>query len=237
MKRSSSRERLQKAARTLFAERGYEATTVAAIVKSAGTSYSQFIAHFGDKPGVLSTILREGWGEVNSAIRLATGRTSGPADRLRRTIDVLLSYLERDQHFRTLCLIESTASRHNGRVSHHDGLSEFLEILDGIFQDMRSSGELAPGLDPRVLRSAMMGALEGMLRDQLVAEQSGTRGAYSEDAMAAVLTRLLAAVKGGETVLQVPVESFERVAEAGDEQWIGRYLDLAALALGRPGTA
>jgi hypothetical protein len=102
---------------------------------------------------------------------------------------------------------------------------------------MRTSGELAPGVDPRVLRSAMMGALEGMLRDQLMAEQSGSRGAYSEDAMGAVLTRLLAAVKGGETVLQTTVEPFESIAEAGDEQWIGRYLDLAALALGPPGTA
>lgn len=237
MRKSQSRERLQEAAKTLFAEQGYEATTVATIVKRAKTSYSQFIAHFGDKPGVLSAILHAGWGEVNSAVRLATGRSSGPADRLRRTIDVLLSYLERDQEFRSLCLIESTVARQNGTISRNLGFAEFLEIVDGSLEDMRSTGELASGMHPHVLRSAIMGALEGMLRDQLLAEQNGSHGAYSEDAMAAVLTRLLGMAHAPEAFEVPTVEAAERLVEAGDEQWIGRYLDLAALALGPPGTA
>ena len=47
----SSRDRLLTAGKTLFAERGYEATTTAAIAKAAGTSHSQLVKHFKDKQG------------------------------------------------------------------------------------------------------------------------------------------------------------------------------------------
>src|ERR671934_2589591 len=109
--RRSSRQRLQHAAKILFAERGYEATTVAAIVKLAKTSYSQFISHFGDKNGVLSAILSEDWGHVASAIRLAIAKTASPLGKLKLIIDIVLSYLERDAAFRTLFLIEGSIAR------------------------------------------------------------------------------------------------------------------------------
>ena len=48
-----SRERLQKAALELFAEPGYEHTTVAAIAARAGVTKRTFFRHFADKRGVL----------------------------------------------------------------------------------------------------------------------------------------------------------------------------------------
>jgi AcrR family transcriptional regulator len=119
-KAGSSRQRLQEAAKALFAERGYEHTTVAAIVKLAKTSYSQFIVHFGDKSGVLSAIFLQAWGEIISTIRLATSRTSSPVGKLNLIVDVLLSYLERDQAFRTLLLMERATTR--------DGNTGFITI-------------------------------------------------------------------------------------------------------------
>src|ERR1700737_5454096 len=49
---ASSRDRLREAAKSLFAERGFEDTTTAAICRLAGTSQSQLIKHFTDKQGV-----------------------------------------------------------------------------------------------------------------------------------------------------------------------------------------
>ena len=53
---ASSRDRLREAAKTLFAECGYEDTTTAAICHLAGTSQSQLIKHFIDKQGTLEAI-------------------------------------------------------------------------------------------------------------------------------------------------------------------------------------
>jgi AcrR family transcriptional regulator len=244
-KRRSSRERLQEAAKSLFAERGYETTTVAAIVKLARTSYSQFIAHFTDKAGVLSAILRDGWTEIASAIRLATSRISSPLDKLKLTVDVVISYLERDHAFRTLFLMERATTRRNGTRSHNEGFRDFMKILDGIFAEMLQRGDLSADVNPQVLRSALMGALEGMLRDQLLGGQAAA--SYSESAIRLVFSNFMASAlatkKPQAPVMEAPEAAIDELAEAGlevppgDQRWINRYLNLAAIALGPPGNA
>jgi AcrR family transcriptional regulator len=49
----NARERLERAALALFAERGYDATTVADIANRAGLTKSTFFRHFADKREVL----------------------------------------------------------------------------------------------------------------------------------------------------------------------------------------
>jgi AcrR family transcriptional regulator len=49
----NARERLERAALALFAERGYDATTVAEIADRAGLTKSTFFRHFADKREVL----------------------------------------------------------------------------------------------------------------------------------------------------------------------------------------
>ncbi len=50
-----TRERLERAAFALFVERGYDATTVAAIAQQAGLTKSTFFRQFADKREVLSS--------------------------------------------------------------------------------------------------------------------------------------------------------------------------------------
>ena len=69
---ASSRDRLREAAKTLFAECGYENTTTAAICRLAGTSQSQLIKHFIDKQGILEAIFEYTWEQINPAVLLAT---------------------------------------------------------------------------------------------------------------------------------------------------------------------
>ena len=68
---ASSRDRVREAAKTLFAERGYESTSTAAICRLAGTSQSQLIKHFNNKLGLLEAVFEFAWEQINPAIRLA----------------------------------------------------------------------------------------------------------------------------------------------------------------------
>src|SRR5437868_14952428 len=108
---ASSRERLLSAARTLFPDRGYEATTTAAIAKLAHTSESQLLKHFKDKSGLLAAVLEQGWKELNAAVRLAIVRIGSPVDQLNLSFDMLFSYLEQDKNFRSVFLLETDCMR------------------------------------------------------------------------------------------------------------------------------
>lgn len=189
---TSSRERLREAAKTLFAERGYEATTTAAICRLAGTSQSQLIKHFIDKLGVLEAVFEYAWEQINPAVRLAIDKIPSVEDRLKILTDMMLSFLEKDRELRTLFLLEGRRIRGDGHmVVLTPGYLEFVKTLDAILKEMAAKGRLLPDIHPQALRSALMGAFEGILRDMLLARPSHFPASYSEADARAMFFHLL----------------------------------------------
>ncbi len=191
---ASSRERLREAAKGLFAERGYEGTSTAAICRLAGTSQSQLIKHFTNKLGVLEAIFEYGWEQINPAIRLATESVPSPKEKLKILLEMMLNFLEKDRELRKLFLLEGRRIRGEGHmVVFVPGFLEFVKILDGVLKEIAEQGELAPGTHPQALRSALMGAVEGMLRDQMLARPSRFPSTYSDSDVRPIFWRILSA--------------------------------------------
>jgi len=189
---ASSRDRLREAAKNLFAEGGYEGTTTAAICRLAGTSQSQLIKHFIDKQGVLEAIFEYTWEQINPAVLLATESITPAREKLRILIEMVLGFLEKDPALLTLVLLEGRRIRGDGHmVVLVPGFIEFVKTLDGILKELAAQGELAPNIHPQAFRSALMGAVEGMLRDQMLARTSHFPASYTEADMRAMVSSLL----------------------------------------------
>jgi AcrR family transcriptional regulator len=87
--------RLSEAAMTLYAERGYEQTTVAEIAESVGLTARTFFRHFTDKREVLfagSAGLQDG---MVTALRDAPGPAT-PVAAVSAALDVAAAFLGRD---------------------------------------------------------------------------------------------------------------------------------------------
>lgn len=166
----SSHDRLLLAARNLFSSDGYENTTTAAIARRAGTSESQLIKHFGSKEGLLEAIFENAWKKMAGVLRQALERNPSPVDKLRALTEVMLGALESDLELRTLMLLEGRRIRRHGHMLVMTrGYLQLVATIDEILQAMQTAGHLRPGLDIQAVRSALVGAIEGMLRDQLLA--------------------------------------------------------------------
>ena len=190
----SSRERIREAAKTLFAKQGYEATTTAEICRLAGTSQSQLIKHFANKQGVLEAIFEHSWEQINPAIRLAIEKIPLPMEKLKIMTDMVLSFLEKDRELRTIFLLESRRIRGDEHmIVLVPGFVDFIKTLDGILREMAASGQILPNVNPQALRSAMMGLIEGMLRDQLLARTSRFPASYSEADLRTIFAIFLSA--------------------------------------------
>jgi len=178
---SSSRDRLRESAKLLIAERGFEAATTAAICRLAGTSQSQLIKHFTDKQGLLEAIFQYAWEQINPAVRLATESIASPREKFKILVDMVLGYLEKDREIRTLFLLEGRRIRGDGHmVVLVPGFLEFVKMVDGILKELADRGGLAPSVHPQAFRSGLMGAVEGMLRDQMLARTSRFPASYSK---------------------------------------------------------
>ncbi|HEV2853014.1 MAG TPA: helix-turn-helix domain-containing protein [Thermoanaerobaculia bacterium] len=175
----SSHDRILQAGRELFAGDGYENTTTSAIARKAGTSESQLIKHFGSKEGLLEAIYDHAWQRMAKGLRQVEEAPSSPLDRLRALTDLMIGALEGDKEISTLMLLEGRRIRKHGhQVLLTRGFQQVLGVVDGVLREMRDAGLLRQDLHPEAVRSALIGAFEGLLRDQLLAERAGFPAHY-----------------------------------------------------------
>ena len=189
----SSRDRILRAAKSLFATRGYENTSTVAVARQAGTSESQLMKHFGSKEGLLEAIFEEAWQRINAAARAAAASESSPAEKLNALVALILTAFECDPDLKLLMLLEGRRIRKEGQmIMLTGGFCEFVRLLDSVLGQMRRAGRLRPGLPVDGVRSALMGAFEGLQRDQLLARRLGFPARYTSKDVRALFTTVMA---------------------------------------------
>jgi AcrR family transcriptional regulator len=167
-------DRLLNAARERFSTDGYENATTASIARQAGTSESQLVKHFGSKEGLLEAIFDHAWGGLEASARQTIADQPSPVARLLAVSESVTRALERDRKMRALVLLEGRRIRKNGyEVAISGGFRSFLALVDQLFQEMQQQGDLAPDVHLEAARSAWLGSIEGLMRDQLLAELMG----------------------------------------------------------------
>jgi len=179
---ASSRDRILQSAKSLFAAQGYAKTSTVTIARTAGTSESQMMKHFGSKDGLLAAIFEESWQRINWSARQAIQDLTSPSEKLLVLSGVVMSALDRDPELKLLMLLEGRRVRKEGQmVSLAQGYLEFVRLTDDVLSEMRDAGLLRPGTHLQAMRSALMGALEGLMRDQLLARRVGFPAQYSAE--------------------------------------------------------
>jgi TetR/AcrR family fatty acid metabolism transcriptional regulator len=188
----SSHDRILQAARRLFATDGYENTTTSAIARKAGTSESQLIKHFGSKEGLLESIFDQAWQRMGAGIGQVLERPESLRERLQNLTELMISALERDKELRTLMLLEGRRIRRHGHmVVLTRGFLQVLGALDGMLRELQARGELREGLNVEAVRAALVGAFEGLLRDQVLAERMDFPARYDGTELRAAFRAVL----------------------------------------------
>lgn len=171
---SSSYERILRVAKTLFAVKGYEHSSTSAIARMANTSESQLMKHFGSKQGLLEAIFIVGWDEITVATANALENITSPREKLTIILQTVVRAFERDPELKTLILLEGRRVRKEGHaVAITESFLRFVELMDGVLVEMQASKLLRANLNPHAMRSALMGMVEGLLRDRFLAERLG----------------------------------------------------------------
>ena len=119
-------EQLLNTALTLFAERGFHATSTSAIAKAAGVSEGLLFKHFKNKAGLLEAILQQG--EERTGAILEDALSTGDAlELLRNVVRVPFVVPESDHvYFRLLFKLKWEMNRY-GTAAYYEVLRERLE--------------------------------------------------------------------------------------------------------------
>ena len=158
--KAQTQERIVGAAMALFASRGYEGTSIAAIAEQAGVSRSAVFWHFGDKEGLFREAFRRMLGPFFSEI--AAGLRGVPPRQ--RVLEILAKYErvvdENEPTIRSIVrwLLESEILR----KTLQDAL---FPLHDGLIADVRAA-LVADGQgddESRAMAAALVALLDGNL--------------------------------------------------------------------------
>ena len=195
-----------KAAKNLFAGKGYEQATTSAIARLAGTSETQLLKHFGSKQGLLDAIFTTGWKEILGDAEQTVANLQSPSEKLPAVVRIVLKGFEVDPELKMLILLEGRRIRKSGpALALSEGFLAFVRLTDEILNEMRDKGILRPDVPPQAVRSALMGMLEGLLRDSLLAQKAGYPANYSTRELPWMFELVLSCFAGGSPTRQ-PVE-------------------------------
>ncbi len=176
-----TKERLLRAAKQMFATRGFDGTSTAAIAKAAGTSESQLVKHFGTKERLLEAIFDDGWRRMSYTFA-ALDVVSSPREKLRMMLDIILNAFEADPALKELMLLEGRRLRREGDDALlTQGYVQFVHAIDAILDQLKKQNVLRPEVSVEGIRSGLIGMLEGMLRDQVLARRMGFPAPFTKE--------------------------------------------------------
>jgi len=194
----SSRNRILVTAKTLFASLGYDNTSTALIARNAGTSESQLMKHFGGKAGLLETVFSEGWDKIHAHLSECFQSVNDFNARLSCVPGVVSQDLDKDPELKTLVLLEGhrmrAVARKNGEQS---GYGRFVKLIDDTITNAKTSGEFAANSSALCLRSAIVGIVEGGVREQVLASRANFPADYSSEEYTRVVSAFLRTIAAG----------------------------------------
>lgn len=162
------RERILEATCEVVARHGYDGATVAEVVAAARVTRAAFYSHFrGKEDAFLASLARS----LQESVAAAAGEYFLGADwpeRVWRGLGALLAYVAANPHAYQLRMVEVFAAGEAAlRRAHENRLAFTLFLADGYRYSKR---EIAL---PALCSEAIAGAIEGILRRQLLAGEGG----------------------------------------------------------------
>ncbi|MET7300913.1 MULTISPECIES: TetR/AcrR family transcriptional regulator [Embleya] len=139
------REQLIDIGRTLFAERGYDATSVEEIAHKAGVSKPVVYEHFGGKEGLYAVVVDR---ETSALLDMVTSALTGghPRELLEQAAFALLDYIDQNTDGFRILVRDSPVAQSTGTFASliSDIASQVEDVLGLEFKSRGYDPKLAP---------------------------------------------------------------------------------------------
>lgn len=168
----NTRERILNSARKLFAEQGFQKTTIMDISKNAGLSEAALYEYFQGKEHLLLTI-PDLW--ISDHIKEFEDQLfglEGARNKLRKFMWWFLRCMERDPLNAKIVYLNLKTNANFMKTEVYSNVRIFYSVLLKIFEEGSNSGELKKSLNPYVARSIFVGTIDHIVTRWLLKDMS-----------------------------------------------------------------
>jgi AcrR family transcriptional regulator len=200
------RERLLAAVPAVAAERGYEAMSVADIVKAAGVSRNAFYKNFSDKQDCVATAHELGHERLFEVLSLSCYEGGTIEERVRTALEAGLNVLADDPALARFLFVEAPSGGDEIALRYHEWLGRYGVLLRSAAPDLPSESVPPPEVEQVIV---------GGIASRVASEVLRGRGEKLRELADPFLEYVLAFYRLGEPG---PKEGRVLPFEAGDQE-------------------
>jgi AcrR family transcriptional regulator len=138
----STRERLLSSAEALFAEKGFEGTSVRELAARAGCNLSLIHYYFGSKEGLLTELVRSKAGQAGALLEAAAAEAPDAPAAVRAFVAFMIDFATENQAFLRMVFREVIGTPHPAFDAIRGRIQLNLGILDGLLAAGQDAGQL-----------------------------------------------------------------------------------------------
>jgi AcrR family transcriptional regulator len=177
------RERLLAAVPRVVAERGYEATSVADIVKAAAVSRNAFYKSFSDKQDCFAVAHEVGHERLFEILTLPCEESATLEERVRRSLAAALDALASEPDLARLLFVEAPSAGEEIALRYHQWLQRYGTLLRSAAPNGPPQSSPAPEVE---------GVIVGGIASRVASEVLRGRGSQLRDLTAPFVEYVLA---------------------------------------------
>jgi TetR/AcrR family fatty acid metabolism transcriptional regulator len=161
--KKNTRSRIIKAATKLFAEKGYQQTTIAEIAKMVGLAEGSIYEHFRGKEEILLTIPNVWVTRSTEELELQLLGINGAINKLRKFLWWYIHYIESEPMTAKVVFLFLKTNPNFMQTEAYSNVKTFYSYLIKIFEEGRESGEFMQDLNPFIARATFLGTIEHLV--------------------------------------------------------------------------
>ena len=163
LSKEDTRSRIIKAATKLFAENGYQQTTIAEIAKIVGLAEGSIYEHFRGKEEILLTIPNVWVTRSIEELELQLLGIKGAINKLRKFLWWYIHYIESEPMTAKVVFLFLKTNPNFMQTEAYSNVKIFYSYLIKIFEEGCETGELMQDLNAFIARATFLGTIEHLV--------------------------------------------------------------------------
>ena len=128
---NKTKRKIFEASMKLFAEKGYDATSIEEITATVGVAKGTLYYHFSSKEEIFNFLVDEGMKLLKNSISIKTDKMSNSLDKLRAVVLIQIKLLFKYENFMTIILSQIWGNDERNKLCKKY-LFEYIQIIEKI---------------------------------------------------------------------------------------------------------
>ncbi len=160
LKTEERKKQIIKVAAKVFAERGFQESTIAEISKEAKISEASIYEYFTTKEGLLFSIPTESAKDLFGLMEFHLKLIKGSANKLRAIVYLFMNSYQTNSEFASIMMLILKHNRKFLDTEGHKEIRKGIKNINSIIEEGIESGEFKKDINVYLVRSMILGTVE-----------------------------------------------------------------------------